>query len=102
MPKVNIYAKSNLSQQETFSKIKQLLEGDQDIKKFDPSFSVSLNDSNFSGQAAGKQFKGEFQIVAQGSTTSAVDLTLDLPLALYPFKGKIKSVLENKLEKALA
>lgn len=101
MPKVTIQTASQLSKQDTFERIKNLLVNDKDIKKFDPQFEMTLSESTFSGKGKGKQIGGEFSITDQGPSCT-VNLSLDIPLAFYPFKGKIKSVLEDKIAKLLS
>ena len=53
------------------------------------------------GKAKGNQFKADINITssAQGSS---IEVIVDLPLLLTPFKGKVQETIERKLSKHLA
>jgi hypothetical protein len=101
MAKLSVKVKSNHTPQDTFSKLADLLDNVEEIKSFDPTFAVSLDQANLKATAKGKKLKGDFTVFDEGDTSS-VEVNLDIPMALFPFKGKIQSVLERKVEKALS
>lgn len=100
MPKVSVKVSSSLSAQESFQKVKTVLESDQDLRKLDSQYSCEFNEGDLSGQAKGKLFKANMKIQSQGSG-SQVEIVVDLPLALALAKGSIEKSLQNKLNTAL-
>jgi hypothetical protein len=101
MPKFTVEANSNHDTQATFQKIKTFLESDQDLRKLDSKLSCSFNDSDLSCNATGSQFKAQMKVLPAGSN-SKVEVLVDLPLMLTPFKGKVQEILSKKLSKVLA
>jgi hypothetical protein len=101
MPKVKAEKQSNHSAQESFKKIKQMLESDKDLRKLDPNLACTFNDASMTGQAKGSKFKADMKVTANGSG-SHVEIEVDLPLMLTPIKGMVQSTLQKKLESALA
>ncbi len=101
MPKVTIDHSSNLSATDAFSKIKGFFENDADIRRLDPNIKCSFDDGTMSGQAKGSQFKADISVKNQGPG-STVQVVVDLPLLLAPFKGKVQETIQKKLGKYLA
>lgn len=101
MPKVTIDHKSQLGAQEAFVKIKTFFETDQDIRRFDPKMHCSFNDSSMTGKANGSQFKADISVKGE-STGSMIQVVVDLPLLMAPFKTKVQEVITKKLSKYLA
>ncbi len=101
MPKVTVNSKSAKTQAEAFEVVKDFISNDPDLKKLDPSYKVDFNESNHSGQAKGKQFSAQLRVSGDGDGSS-VEIVVDLPFMLSPFKGKIQSSLKEKLDNALA
>src|SRR3954462_14147599 len=101
MPKVKAEKSSNHSVQESFKKIKQMLESDKDLRKFDPNLACTFNESSMTGTAKGSQFKADMRVTAKGDG-SHVEIEVDLPLLLTPIKGVVQSTLQKKLDSALA
>ncbi|QDK39044.1 polyhydroxyalkanoic acid system family protein [Bdellovibrio sp. NC01] len=101
MPKFTIDHQSSKSAQEAYTKIKEFLANDQDIRKFDPKLACNFNDGAMSCKMNGSQFKADMNVAASGAG-SKVSVTVDLPLMLTPFKGKITETLQKKLSKYLA
>ena len=96
MPKVNIDIDSKYAPQETFAKIKKFFEEPGELKKYDPDISCDFNDPQMSGVAKGSKFSADMKVQPKGDT-AAVNIVLDLPFLLSPFKGQIKSTVERKL-----
>lgn len=102
MPKVKVESNSNQSAKETFNKIKQMLENDQDIKRLAPGYTCTFNDSAMTGVAKGGQFQANMKVTDKGGANSHVEIEVDLPLMLTPFKGTVQSTLQKKLASALS
>jgi hypothetical protein len=101
MPKVKVETLSSLSPQETFKKIKSLLEHDADLRRMDSSYQCNFNEQSLSGSAKGSKFSADMQVAPNGSG-SKVAIEVDLPLILTPVKGVVQSTLQKKLETILA
>ncbi|KHD89136.1 MAG: hypothetical protein OM95_04720 [Bdellovibrio sp. ArHS] len=100
MPKFTIDHQSNHSVDEAYTKIKEFLSNDQDIRRFDPKLQCSFDDGSKSAALKGAQFKADMSLTASGAG-SKVSVTVDLPLMLTPFKGKVQETLQRKLAKYL-
>jgi hypothetical protein len=100
MPKFTVEHQTASNTQETFNKLKDFFTKTDEIKKFDPKVECSFNDQAQTCQLKGSQFKADVQIVA-GSNGSKVNIIVDLPLLLTPFKGKVQEGLQKMLKKHL-
>ncbi|WP_374034031.1 polyhydroxyalkanoic acid system family protein [Bdellovibrio bacteriovorus] len=100
MPKFTIDHSSNHSAEEAYKKIKEFLSNDQDIRRFDPKIQCSFDDGTKCANLKGSQFKADMTVAAAGAG-SKVSVTVDLPLMLTPFKGKVTETLQRKLAKYL-
>lgn len=101
MPKVKVESKSGLTQADAYSRVKNLLQNDKDIRKMDPSCEFTFDDAAHSGTAKGSMFKAELAVSAAGSGSN-VTVEIDLPIMLMAVKGMVQSTLEKKLTTALA
>ncbi len=104
MPKINIEHKSTLAPSDALAKIKIFFETDEGLKKFDANMKCQFDDKTLKGKVTGKQFKADVSVASQGvgSAGSQVQVVIDLPLLLSPFKGKVQETIERKLSKYLA
>lgn len=100
MPTVTIKRDSKLSPQETFNKVKELMENDAELKQLDSSLKCTFNDDELKGQAKGKQFTAEFSVSESGSS-SEIEIVVELPFHLGLIKGVVKKTLNDRLEDAL-
>jgi hypothetical protein len=100
MPKFTVESPSKHSAEETYQRIKKLLDGDTDLKKMDGKLTCTFDDMSLTGRASGSQFKADIKIISSASVKVQVDV--EIPLLLSPFKGKIHDVLTKKLSKTLA
>ena len=89
MPKFTIDHSSAYSAEEAYGKIKEFLSNDQDIRRFDPKLQCSFDDATKCANMKGSQFKADMAVATSG-TGSKVSVTVDLPLMLTPFKGKVQ------------
>lgn len=101
MPKFKIESKSKHSAQDTYQKIKSLLENDKDLRKMDSSYVCNFNDSALAGTAKGSKFEAAMKIAGAGDGAN-VEIEVSLPLMLTPLKGVVQSTLQKKIEHALA
>jgi hypothetical protein len=101
MPKLTIDHNSQLPADDAFLKIKTFFETDKDIRRFDPNLKCEFDQGSMSGKALGKQFKADIAVKSQGPGSS-VQVIVDLPLMLTPFKGKVQETIEKKLNQYLA
>lgn len=100
MPKFTIDHQSKHNPEEAYEKIKEFLENDQDIRRFDPKLQCSFNDGCKKASMKGSQFKADMEVLSSGDGCK-VSVTVDLPLMLTPFKGKVQDTLQRKLTKYL-
>ena len=101
MPKVKVESQSKHSAQETFKKIRAMLEDDRDLKKMDPSYACNFNEQSMTGKAKGGKFEADMKVVSTGAGAK-VEIEVSLPLLLTPVKGIVQSTLQKKLDSALA
>lgn len=100
MPKILIQKQTTLSAEDAFQRIKTMLADDKDLRKLDSGYQCQFDDAAKVGSAKGKQFQAALKVTNQSPTN--VELTIDLPLVLTPFKGMVENTLKAKLEKVLA
>lgn len=101
MPKFKFEVAAPVDSAKAFSKIKTLLSGDNDFKKFDANVKCTFDESAKKCNVDGSQFKATLQIFDKDSNSSQIAIEVDLPLALSLFKGKIQETLENNIKKLL-
>ena len=101
MPKVKVESQSKHSAEETFKKIRTLLESDKDLRRMDPSYACQFNDKSLTGSAKGGKFQADMRVVAAGGG-SKVEIEITLPLLLMPLKGVVQGTLQKKLDAVLA
>lgn len=101
MPKVNIDFSSPLDAQNTFEKVKDLLQNDEGLKKIDGQLQCTFDEAKKSGTVKGSRFTATMKIQDHGGK-SDVSIVVDLPILLSAFKGQVKTTIEKKLAKILA
>jgi hypothetical protein len=99
MPKIVIEKQTTLSANDAYQKIKAMLADDKDLRRFDAGYQCQFDDGGLTGSAKGKQFSANIKVA--GSPTK-VELSIELPLMLTPFKGVVENTLKSKLDKILA
>jgi hypothetical protein len=100
MPKFSIDHLSSHNAEIAYQKLKDFLSNEDEIQRFDPKIQVQFNDGEMCCILRGSQFKAEMAVATSG-TGSKVQVTVDLPLMLTPFKGKVTETLQRKLAKYL-
>ena len=101
MSKFKFELPANQDSATVYSKVKSLLNGDNDFKKFDPKVNCSFDDSSKTCNVKGSQFQATMQIIAKDTSNCQVSVEVELPMAFALFKGKIKETLEKNLSKLL-
>ncbi len=100
MPKFKVEKTTNLAAKDSYAKIKQFLSSDPDLKSLDSSYQCHFEEEALTGSAKGKKFNAEMQVHVDGDK-SKVEITVDLPLMLMPFKGLVENTLNKKLSQLL-
>jgi hypothetical protein len=101
MPKVKVESLSKHSAQDTFKKVRAMLEDDRDLKKMDPGYTCRFDEGALSGSAKGGKFEAAMKI-SPSNKGAKVEIEVSLPLLLTPVKGVVQSTLQKKLDSALA
>ncbi len=100
MPKVSVKKQTSSPPADAYNIVKSLLSDDRDLKKLDPAYKCTFNDSDLTGSANGKMFKANMTIKGNDEG-SAVEIIVDLPLALSLAKGLVQKTLQKKLDDLL-
>lgn len=98
MPKISIDYPTSHGVTDTYSKLKDFFEKTDEIKKYDPKVECKFNDSAYSCDLKGSQFKGDFKVKEAGAG-SQITINIDLPFLLTPLKGTIQDSLKKMLKK---
>ncbi len=101
MPKFKFELPAPIDSATAFKKIKGLLNGDNDFKKFDSNISSTFDEATKVCYVKGSQFKAELQVKEKDEKSSQIAIEVELPFALSLFKGKIQDALEKNLKKIL-
>lgn len=101
MPKFKFEMDAPVDSAKAYGRIKTLLNGDNDFKKFDSKVACTFDESSKKCNVEGSQFKAQLQVFDKDSSSSQIAIEVDLPLALSLFKGKIRETLENNLKRIL-
>jgi hypothetical protein len=101
MPKVKVERQSTLSPEETFKKIRVLLEDDKELRQLDAGYKCVFNDQKMTGTAKGGQFEAEMKVTST-SGGAHVQIEVSLPFLLTPIKGMVQSKLQKKLDSTLS
>lgn len=100
MAKFTIDHNSKHPSDKAFDKVQKFLEGGAPLKKLDPKVDCSFDPKAKTCQIKGSQFKADLKVAPAGDG-SKVSITVDLPLLLMPFKGKITKDLQDMFAKHL-
>ncbi len=101
MAKLKFDLAAPLESATVYTKIKNMLEGDNDFKKFDPKVTCTFDESSKKCHIKGSQFAAQMQVQGKDAKSSQILIEVEVPLALALFKGKIKDILEKNLKKIL-
>jgi hypothetical protein len=101
MPSLKISKESSLSAQDSFARISNLLENDQDLRKLDSKLQCQFDPQAMTGKADGTHFKAQMKVVSVGPG-SHIEISVDLPFHLALVKGMVEKTLSQKLDKVLS
>ena len=99
MASFTVEHETNLSQDETYKKVKKFFEENDSLKKLDSNLEYSFNDAAHTGRVKGSKFECNLKVL--GSSPCKVDVTVSLSLFLTPFKVKIQETLQSKIRQVL-
>lgn len=102
MPKFKFDLLAPLDSATTYGKIKGLLNGENDFKKFDPNVCCTFDEASQTCNIKGKQFSADLHVKnnqPNNSKSSTVTIEVEVPLALSLFKGKIQETIEKNLKR---
>jgi hypothetical protein len=102
MPKFKFELQAPIDSATAYKKIKVLLNGDNDFKRFDSKISCTFDEASKKCNVNGSQFNATLQVADVDSKSSQVAIEVELPFALALFKGKIQEALEKNLTKILS
>ena len=101
MPTIKVKHSTAKNVEDAFKKIKEFFQSDETLKKLDPKITFNFQEDQKKGQANGSQFKAHFAVTPD-SAGSAIEVTVELPFLLTPFKGKVEETIQRKLQKYMA
>ncbi len=100
MPRFNVTCSTHKPANQAFTCVREVLENDQELKKWDDQISFHFNEQLLTATAKGKFFQAELKIKVE-SSQSLIDIAVDLPFHLALAKGIIQKTLQKKLSEAL-
>lgn len=101
MPKFKFELPAPQDSATTYSKIKTLLSGENDFKKYDSKVSCTFDEPGQACNIKGSQFKADLKVKANDAQSSTVFIEVEVPFALSLFKGKIQETIEKNLKRIL-
>jgi Putative polyhydroxyalkanoic acid system protein (PHA_gran_rgn) len=94
MPKVNVKREIEGEKKKVYKAVKAYLEGRDTLKKLGAT--MDWNDKACLGEIEASNFTGKLT-VTEVKSVSVVEIHIDLPLLLTPFKGKVEEELKKHL-----
>ena len=94
MPKVQVKREIAGEKKKVYSAVKKYLEGRDTLTKLGAS--IDWDDKACGGEIEASSFKGALS-VTEKSGKSLVEISIDLPLLLTPFRGKVEEELTKHL-----
>ncbi len=101
MPKFKFELPAPLDSATTYDKIKKLLSGENDFKKFDPNVNCTFDESRHTCNVKGSQFNADLGVKSKADNSSTIEIEVELPFALSLFKNKIQETIEKNLKRIL-
>lgn len=95
MPKIDIQAQSQHPGEKTIQLLEELFKSDRDLKNIDADYTTEFDEKSLTGKVKGSKF--DVAVKVEGST---INIQVEIPFMLSPFKNQIKSKLEGKLHEA--
>lgn len=94
MPKVKVEREIAGDQKKVFKAVRKYLEGRDTLKKLGAD--LEWDEKSCSADIEASNFKGALSVTEKGGK-SLVAISIDLPLLLTPFKGKVEEELNKHL-----
>lgn len=94
MPKVVVTQKISGKRKAVYAAVKEYLEGRDTLKKLGAT--VDWDDAGCGGAIEADSFSGEIAVEEKGAA-SHVSISVDLPIVLSLFKGKVEEELKKHL-----
>jgi len=94
MPKVNVKQEIAGKKEKVFLAVKKYLEGRETLSKLGAT--IDWNEKACIGEIEASNFSGQLNVVEK-SGRSTVEISIDLPLLLTPFRGKVEEELKKHL-----
>lgn len=99
MPQVKVKQEIPGEKKKVFSAVKTYLEGKETLSKLGAT--IDWNEKSCSAEIESSSFTGSIS-VTEKSGTSLVEIAIDLPLLMTPFKGKVEEELKKHLGRVKA
>lgn len=96
MPQVKVKQEIAGEKKKVFSAVKKYLEGRDTLSKLGAT--IDWDEKTCTGDIEASNFSGKLT-VAEKSGKSTVEISVDLPLLLTPFKGKVEEELKKHLDR---
>lgn len=96
MPKVTVSHDIPGEKKKVFHAIKTYLEGKDTLSKLGAT--IEWNEKAMNGEIEASNFSGTIE-VSEKSKVSTIEIVVDLPLLLTPFKGKVTEELKKHLSR---
>lgn len=96
MPQVKVKQEIVGEKKKVFSAVKKYLEGRDTLSKLGAT--IDWDEKTCTGDIEASNFSGKLT-VAEKSGKSTVEISVDLPLLLTPFKGKVEEELKKHLDR---
>ncbi|HEX4922995.1 MAG TPA: polyhydroxyalkanoic acid system family protein [Bdellovibrionales bacterium] len=100
MPKLKFDVETQLAPKDTFTKIKEFFSNDRDLRKLDSNYQCQFDEGRMTGTAKGSKFEAAVAVHA-ATAGSRVQIEINLPLMLTPFKGMVEKTVQEKLNKLI-
>lgn len=94
MPQVKVKQEIEGKKEKVFQAVKKYLEGRETLSKLGAT--IHWDEKSCTGEIEASNFKGGLA-VNEKSGKSLVEISIDLPLLLTPFKGKVEEELKKHL-----
>ena len=94
MPQVKVKQEISGEKKKVFSAVKTYLSGRDTLAKLGAT--IDWNEKTCTGEIEASNFSGSLAVTEKGGT-SLVEISIDLPLLLTPFKGKVEEELKKHL-----
>jgi hypothetical protein len=96
MPQVKVKQEIQGEKKKVFAAVRKYLEGRETLSKLGAT--IDWDEKKCEGAIEASNFGGNLQVTEKGGT-SLVEIAIDLPLLLTPFKGKVEEELKKHLSR---